>query len=101
MQASGGCTRGSAYLREVWKHEARTSDGCSRHLVLVRATSVYHVGLAGEDARPGGVLSDHAVDHRVRNFILLGGPDDQVRLPLHEGTSSRSCDQDCEWLGRF
>ena len=36
----------------------------------------------------GSFLSDHAVDHRLRDPVFLGGPHDHVRLPLHAGSSA-------------
>jgi valyl-tRNA synthetase len=47
--------------------------------------AVYDSGLAGKDARSGGFLSDHAADYGLRDSVFLGGADDHVRLPLHEG----------------
>ena len=56
--------------------EPRTEAGhrCARHLVFVRAAAVYHAGLAGEDARPGSFLSDHAADHRLTRSCFSGWP---------------------------
>ena len=57
-------------------------------MVFVGAVAVYDAGLAGEDAGPGGVLSHHASDHGLRDFVLLGGAHDYVRLPFHGGTQA-------------
>src|SRR3569833_321820 len=78
----------------------RAGYGRARHMVFVRAVAVYDAGLAGEDARSASFLSNHAVDHRLRNSILLGGADDHVWLPLHAGTPAGSRNQKSEWLER-
>src|ERR1700675_990417 len=35
----------------------------------------FNAGLAGGHARPADVLSDKCIDHRARDFVLLGGAD--------------------------
>ena len=41
-----------------------------------------------KDTRSGSVLSDDVADHRVRDFVFLGGAHDHVWLPLHGGPSA-------------
>ncbi len=92
----GDCERGDCGARdagevsEVRQREAGAGYGRARHLVLVGPAAVHDAGLAGEDARPGGVLSDDAADYGLRDPVLLGGAHDHVRLPLHGGARAGS-----------
>ena len=63
--------------------KAKTRYGCFGHLVFFGLTAVHDARMAREDARPGRFLSHYAVDHGVRDSILLGGTHDYVRLPLY------------------
>jgi valyl-tRNA synthetase len=61
--------------------------------------AVYDAGLAGKDARPGHVLSEHAADYGLRHPVFLGGAHDHVGLPLHAGARAGRGDQEGERLG--
>ena len=79
----GHCrARGAGEVYEV-RREGRAGCGCARYMVFVGVVAVYDAGLAGEDARSGGFLSDDAANHGVRDSFLLGGAHDHVRLPFH------------------
>ena len=92
--------RGAREVHEVRRLRAEAGYGRARHLVLVGLVAVYDSGMAGEDARSGSFLSHYADDHRLRDFVFLGGAHDHVRLPFHAGASAGSEGKAGQRLGR-
>ena len=68
---------------QVRKVRLRPSDERPRragHLVLLRPLALLHPGLAFDDGGPGVLLSHLRHGHRLRHHLLLGVPDDLLRL---------------------
>ena len=74
--------RDAGEVSKVRQHQPGAGLGCAGHLVLLRPAAHVGHGMAGEDPRPGGLLSDLAADHRLRHPVLLGGAHDHAGLPL-------------------
>src|SRR4051794_3939966 len=76
----------TGYVFKMRRDNLGAGSRRARHLVLFRTATVYNARLAGENSRSIGILSDHAVDYRLRDPVLLGCPHDYVRMPFHAGT---------------
>ena len=62
-------------------HPHPPGGGCAGHLVLLRPVALLHPGLARREQRGLQVLLSHrCAGHRLRHHLLLGGPDDLLRL---------------------
>ncbi len=88
-----GMTTGNVYVAET-EAEAQAQAGAgrrpaprsgrARHLVLLGALAVRDLGLAGADRDAATPLSQRRADLRLRHHLLLGCPDGDAGLPLHE-----------------
>ena len=74
----------SHQVRKVRLHAPDPRPGRAGHLVLLRSVALLHFGLAGKDRGPGVFLSHFRHGHRLRYHLLLGGPDDFLRLRADE-----------------